>query len=439
MADLDEDQIHTTQPDEEEDGDNLAQDYRQLSSKSGYKIPKRGDKDFEPHGTKHQDGILESQRQAMHDVLNYTRVYPPKSHIRAFYYGEESLRRDEVIHEEWRQGLDDDHVVVVETAKQSFSIAMGSWTKGKPVPTLWLLPEEALYLVERGSLDMWWPTSSSFKHAQNKREDNDTEDESVDEKDEGTPMSLQAAYAMLIGREGQRGKVTMEKYNVYSNLRRAGYVVQRAWEWDPKASGLGNKDVQEPYSIFNWIFGRLFAEEEIKHPAYGPLVQPGMYRSYNSIYRQIAIIPRHKPLRIPDNPTPEHPYKVSFHLWKAAAGYSKRNAGPPDFRVAVADARVDSIPTLKQMTSLLESTPWDPPPSSIEDPVKVNQRLKHGWRNVLLAVVDQGVVSFMRLSEAAFGEELLSERFDRGGTRGTKRGGSRGRGRGRGGRGSRGG
>ena len=58
------------------------------------------------------------------------------------------------------------------------------------------------------------------------------------------------------------------------------------------------------------------------------------------------------------------------------------------------------------------------------------QKLKHGWRNVILAIVDQGVVSYLRISDAGFGNERLYERASRG--RGGKKGGGRGRGRGRG-------
>lgn len=34
-------------------------------------------------------------------------------------------------------------------------------------------------------------------------------------------------------------------------------------------------------------------------------------------------------------------------------------------------------------------------------------RLRHGYRNVILAVVDQGVVSFLRVGDAAFGKEKV--------------------------------
>lgn len=59
-------------------------------------------------------------------------------------------------------------------------------------------------------------------------------------------------------------------------------------------------------------------------------------------------------------------------------------------------------------------------------------RLKTGTRSVVLAVVDNGVVSFLRMAETGSGRERIFEgRAGRGrGKRG--RGGGRGRGRGRG-------
>ncbi|KAG0646053.1 tRNA-intron endonuclease sen54 [Hyphodiscus hymeniophilus] len=276
MTDLDENPLgnfNTTEDDN--DPDDETQDFRLLSSltsKTGHQIPKRGEKDFESHGTKHQENILAASRQAMHDVLSYTRVHIPKSHKRGFYYGIEGFPRDEAIPEEWRQGLDEDHVVLVESSKGTLFRTTGKSTMGKKHSSMWLLPEEALYMIERGNLDLWWPSRSSFTGVIEEIEGEVLEDD----EEEGIPMSLQAAYAMLIGHNGERGKVSLERYTVYTNLKRAGYIVSRAREWDPAALGHlhSYRDVPEqPPSLFNQLFGRLFAEDKIKHPAYGPLIK----------------------------------------------------------------------------------------------------------------------------------------------------------------------
>jgi tRNA-splicing endonuclease subunit Sen54 len=435
MADLDENPLGNPIGNEDDnDPDDEAQDFSlltSLTSTTGHQIPKRGEKDFESHGTKHQESILAASRQAMHDVLSYTRVHVPKSHKRGFYYGVEGLPRDEAIPEEWRQGLDDDHVVVVESSKGTLFRTMGKSTMGKRYSSMWLLPEEALYMVERGNIDLWWPSRSSFTGV---LEEKEGETQSPEVSDEGTPMSLQAAYAMLIGRDGERGKVSLERYTVYTNLKRAGYIVSRAPEWDPTAPRHSHHYQTLPDqapSLFIRLFGRFFAEEEIKHPAYGPLVKPGLYRSYKPIYHQMSIIPRHKPSPVPKEIESQHPYSVVFELWKPSRipTFAKSNPGNPDFRIAITDSRSSCLPTLTQFTSLLESTPWDPPNSNWIGPGKTYRRLRHGWRNVILAVVDQGIISYLRIGEAAFGEERVFDRFDRNG-QGAKRGGGAGRGRG---------
>lgn len=59
-----------------------------------------------------------------------------------------------------------------------------------------------------------------------------------------------------------------------------------------------------------------------------------------------------------------------------------------------------------QLGALLESTPLDPPRGEKMDRL-LYMRLRHGYRNVILAVVDQGVVSFLRVGDAAFGKEMI--------------------------------
>jgi tRNA-splicing endonuclease subunit Sen54 len=97
--------------------------------------------------------------------------------------------------------------------------------------------------------------------------------------------------------------------------------------------------------------------------------------------------------------------------------------------VAVIDARETRAPTLSQLSALLESAPWDPPKSDAH----MHAKLKHGYRNVILAVVDQGVTSYLRVADSSFGREKVFERnAGRGGKRGGRGGGRGGRGRGRG-------
>ena len=285
-----------------------------------------------------------------------------------------------------------------------------------------LLPEEALYLLERGSLDIRWGEGQM----------------------EGLPLSLQAAYSYLIGDKG----LSLERYTVYGGLKRGGYVVQRGPAWYPEDHDADyikprERDKAPPLGLFAWLYNSLLSQSPPTPPPQGPLVQPGLYRSYASIYRLLTLIPSHDSSEPTDRESsrssasmghpnsPTHPrIRVSFYVWKPSSEFKKSAPSPPDFRIAVLNAREQGFPVYEQVDDLLQSVPYDPPPPELKG--SMYARLKHGWRNVVLAVVDQGVVSYMRLADAGFSKEKLYEVGVRGGgKRGGRRGG-RGRGRARG-------
>ena len=291
---------------------------------------------------------------------------------------------------------------------------------------LWLLPEEVLFLLDRGTIYVRWPLS----------------DENEDEK--ALPMSVQGAYAMFIGDdESHDGALTFERYSVYSGLKRMGYTVQRAPSWGSPGPPPG-PDCYLPSPRRTWqagLFGlsNWWRTISADHPpnltseqTAGQLIQPGLYRGYPDIYRRLALINWHDPTTMRPSPQNEAPatdeaFRVTWHLWKPGnKRYKKSDPGPPDFRVAVVNGRETTVPTLEQLDTLMETVPYDPP----KEDGQLYQKLKYGYKNVILAVVDQGVVSYLRVADAAFGREKLYERKPRGpgGKRGGRRGG-RGRGR----------
>jgi tRNA-splicing endonuclease subunit Sen54 len=440
--------LHKHANNEDNDPSDEPQDFRFLAaltaSSDGHKIPKRGEKDFEPHGTKYQDAVLAASRQAMHDALDYTRVHAPKSNCRAWYFGDavfdgdgDTAEAEEVMSDAVRgRGLDRDHVVMVESSRGTQYRTMGKTALGKADARIWLLPEEALYLVERGNLDLWWP-ARPFAAVRGQVNQYGMEvAEGDQEADDGLPLSLEAAYALLTGDDEEKGRVSLDRYTVYANLKRTGYVVFRDRGQDLSYDISYTNETQKASSIFTLLFGAVFAEKPHENAPYGPLVQPGLYRSYNKIYRQLSVLPRHIPSpQLTDPSTPsQDPFRLAYNIWKPSRipNFAKSNPGIPDFRIAVVSSRSTAVPSLTQVVSLLDSSPWDPPKKEWVGPGNSYQRLRHGWRNVILAVVDQGIISYLRLSEAAFGEERLYDRFDGGGARGGKKGGGRGKGRGRG-------
>ena len=84
------------------------------------------------------------------------------------------------------------------------------------------------------------------------------------------------------------------------------------------------------------------------------------------------------------------------------------------------NARESNFPVLGQLDKLFMDEPANAPPARMEN--QLNQKLKHGSRNTVLAVVDQGVTSFLRLAEGSFRTEKLYERKGVGRAGGLKKG-----------------
>lgn len=299
---------------------------------------------------------------------------------------------------------------------------------GRRGQRLWLLPEEVLYLLERGTIDVRWPATP----------------EEVAEGELGLPMSLQGGYAMFIGdSDAHDGSLTFERYSVYTALKRQGYVVLRAPSWNGPGNPIGKEcfpplqrrmaDVGlfHPSRLWQALFGKPASGEE-EASGDGPLIKPRLYRDYADIYRRLALIEFHNSSTekagsegVP--PATDPAFRITYHVYKPNNTTFKKSApGPPDFRIAVVDGRKTSVPTLDQLGSLLDTVPYTPP----NENAHFYAKLKNGHKNVILAVVDQGITSYLRLTDSVFGKEKIYERTGRG--PGAKRGG---RGGGRGGRG----
>jgi tRNA-splicing endonuclease subunit Sen54 len=357
----------------------------------------------------------------MHNALSFQRVHQPKGLTTAIYHPETNM-------------------AYCYNPKGPHFTKMGKVLSAPEDPfgndvmrgqRLWLLPEEVLWLLERGALDVRWPP---------------TEDISSESDGMGLPMSLQGAYAMFIGDEGSHdGALTFERYSVYAGLKRSGYTVHRAPSWDDDA-GVPSRECYAKLPApprLPWYVGLLnyytswwtswtpIAElEEVEASPHNSLVPSKHYKSYAEIYRRLALINYHDPTSHlgPSDPDfiTDPAFRITYLVWKPGSQTYKKSApGHPDFRVAVVNARETTVHTLEQISALIETTPYDPPSSSTQ----LYAKLKYGYKNVILAVVDQGVVSYLRIADAAFGREKLYEKQAR--PSGGKRGGRGPRGRGK--------
>ncbi|EEH48929.2 uncharacterized protein PADG_05008 [Paracoccidioides brasiliensis Pb18] len=472
MADADEDaliqptsaQDQTTHIDQ--DLSDETQDFRFLNSLSllpdpsqPASLPRRGEKDFEPNPTLRQADVLAASRDAMHNALAYPRLHNPKTRVVGIYCPTGLLRparnptgggsradkdnsSDENVAKEGKDvGVEESKEKKKDKERDTERYApprkkpppphgIGNGTcvcvpspRGQHFRTVgrsdhwnrvWLLPEEALYLLERGSLDIRWPApAGEHEHAGEGR--GNRRDEEVEDVDGGIPMSLQGAYACLIG----RGGLTLERYIVYAGLRRGGYTVIRAPSWDDgpveqalssTTSGIETHTHPEErgggglINLLSRFFNSIYKSIPTGCLAHGPVIGLGIHRNYHDIYRALSIIPTHNPTH-PDPPQPPQtnpPYRLAYHIYKPSTPFRKSTPGTPDFRLAVINSRTNpTLPSLQDLSALLESTPLDPPRGGKMERL-MYMRLRHGWRNVILAVVDQGVVSFLRVADAGF-------------------------------------
>jgi tRNA-splicing endonuclease subunit Sen54 len=417
MADASEDSVRAPQGSEDHDPEEEIQDYSFLLKQ---KLPSRGVKDFEPHNTKLQQSTLEASREAMHLALSPTRFHGPDKSFGVYEPEGNEGNGAWVFNAQGSWGKSVGKVKAVPGRVVQVTDGQGK-VKEQKLMRLWLLPEEALWLLERGTLHLRYPA------------------EEGQEEDSGLPMSLQGGYAAFLGGEGEGG-LTLEQFTVYQYLKRCGYNVLRARENlhnVPRSVGAAVQDVEKrtpPLSlaeVWRWLLGDLVETRR----KFGPVVKPGLYRTYDDIYRQLLMIPFHDPqsqaaVEAPLT-QPTDGLTVTWHVYKSSPSFKKTAPGPPDFYIAVMSARDTSLPTDLELDALLRQTPYHAPKAD-EGLVK---KLKGGYRDVILAIVDQGVTSFIDISDAGFGCERLWERETRAGGRGGrggKRGGGRGRGRGRG-------
>ncbi|CAN6657018.1 tRNA-splicing endonuclease subunit Sen54p [Trichomonascus vanleenenianus] len=325
------------------------QDWRFISENNT--LPKRGEKDFEPDGTGVQSSTLKDSRNAMYEALSQERKHASKNHIRATWFSDLKKAR-------------------VDIARGPHFTTIG---KADSSGVIWLCPEEVIYLVERGSMELWYPN--------------------------GVSMPLQAVYASVAETESD-----LDQLHVYSYLKKIGYIVMRANEEEESRQPIYQAytpSIVEMGLSTAKAFLRSFKSKDI-------LADRKCYRSYMQIYKDLEIIPYHKPPHNTLDPvvSPKsqvEPFTITYNVWKPSTQFRKANPGEPHYKVCVVSARHDRMPTLDQISRLFDSVPVN------EDTANRNQyqRLKEGWRSVLIAVVDCGITSFFRVNDVSFGEEKM--------------------------------
>ncbi|KAH7915474.1 tRNA-splicing endonuclease subunit sen54 N-term-domain-containing protein [Hygrophoropsis aurantiaca] len=401
-------------------------------------IPKRGEKDFEPApggGSGFQLHVLDRARSAMFAALQGSRNISSKSISYAI----------------WQTDISRAYVT---TARGIHFTAMGHSTtrslpgdneKSKQYKRLELLPEEALYLIERGAMLCWKQTQT---------------DVSFIEDVQGAPMTVQQAFSEMIGKEN----LTLEKYQVFAYLRRLGYVVTRAEPPTPSypiPAPRITKHIKR--SIFQQISCLLWCTVSRVSRSWGAAfdwwhpIQLGGWSCHNithaAVFKLLRFIPSgHSVILRPppftsDSATPVSPYKIFYNLYKPSTPFKKSAPPSPDFSIVVIDARTTTLPLLHELTGLFDVLPEIPPPLPRKRTIPPSQAqansskaaavsnpqiqsllhrlfpwlspklpdhqplrpnpfaaLKAGKKSVIIAAVDTGNISFFRFSQGTFNE-----------------------------------
>lgn len=221
----------------------------------------------------------------MHNALSHPRMHPPKTHTVGFYAPDGPVSPAGIEIDGKGPGVSSACCVCVPNQKGVIFKTIGQadrWNR------LWLLPEEALYLLERGSLDIRWPSSAEISVGSEGGLDADGES--------SIPMSLQAAYACFLGQSG----LTLERFSVYTGLRRLGYAILRAPGWDDtavvettgqhSADGYTQPQFQGPglAGLLSRLFSWLHDPSSTASTATGPIVGTGIHRNYGKIVMSIT-------------------------------------------------------------------------------------------------------------------------------------------------------
>ncbi|TPX66048.1 hypothetical protein SpCBS45565_g04728 [Spizellomyces sp. 'palustris'] len=283
----------------------------------------RGTKDFAPDGSERQNSALVESRNALYQVLQEERRASKRTLSEATWHPN-SKTAEVTLH----RGT---HFQVIGTTVDT---------------TLRLLPEEALFMLERNALTLRYL---------------------------GGIVSVQHGYNLLLDDAG----MSMDVYQVYAYLKRLGYIVLRS---RPKRTVSQSHSpamavVQYATSFITrwmqWLFGGWLS------PTW-PLVKLSTCRFAGDIYRQLQVVPRVSISSVSRPPSTNTPPYMVFDVYKPRTGFRKSNPGPPNFRV-VAQRASDGLPDYNLLRDFFDHT---------EEGVQLK-----------VGIVDGGNVSFLSLYE----------------------------------------
>lgn len=352
----------------ESDNEDEMPDYRVLSamtkrhvagSDTVQSIPKRGEKDFEPTGFGGQSKMLEQSRAALFGAISLERAHSSRSLCTATW---DPIFKRAFLHVQRGQ------------ACAQMGISERRIVNGEKMPaTLELLPEETVYLIERGALDCRWTRTPGQVPS--------TEDHA-----NCIPLSVAQAYAMVLGQD----RITPERYQIYAYLKRLGYIVQRASVIDTvRTAAPANK----PYMrdrIFQllgsllrylarplaWLVKMVMSYWRRYFMAPRGLLGISPYDTYDNIFNSLRIVHSTHQSEVKARPNPE--LEPFFYAWRPATHFRRTAPPPPEFCICIIDTATQPLFNLHDFGALFAKIPFDEQYGEELTEVRERNRLAYG-------------------------------------------------------------
>ncbi|CEP61894.1 tRNA splicing endonuclease subunit SEN54 LALA0_S04e03092g [Lachancea lanzarotensis] len=386
--------INSNVLDSDDEEDDLFKDWSSIAklSKSQAVVPKRGDKDYEPDGTNAQELLLYRAKKAMFDsISDAARGTVVKNQIKAYY-------------------VPQCHRAFIPHPRGNFMHTMGKVDRNG---TCWLTFNEFVYLAERGTITPYFKRSDRESH-------------------ELDPLlSIQDLY--LLFKTAQE----TDEFAVFAHLKRLGFIVISS-QLTPKSESadIPHTDVKKGFRQgLSTLTKAIFTFFPV--PTYHPLqYHLTRYTTSSQIYEALKnLVPYYAaPKTMHDLEKDKYvtkfegdDHEFTFDVWKPRGTFKKKVPGPPDFQLLVfnknsSDCTFPTYAEIKQRFRSVRSkyegsltqahTASSPGSKEVGKAVKrlnpyieQQRRLKRGYRSFILAVMDDGLISFVKLTESDFGSE----------------------------------
>lgn len=380
-------------------------------------LPKRTEKYFDHDGSHTQESDLTRARNQMYDALLCVRGHLLRQNLVAVWIPERKM-------------------ALIPHAKGGFFKDIGiahAFRNKKKMLGMWLTPIETVYLTERGSLSTYLSSTAFLSFIEDEKSDFDYSTLQQ--------LLMSHLYALAFGNDPDM----IDKYQVYALLKRLGYIILEFTQYRSQLEQwqeAKEKHLQQPsfasrardwLCLLGFLSRSLHNSFHYKH-----------YFNYSEVFTSLKLIPSYSAFETLEAPPPPDPYyTIDFNVWKPTPSFSKKLPPPPNFQLAIANIAKVSFPSLGAIKGMWNQlnysfTPSVEPKKSIGKKKKAmpptkkelklekrkareskldprivernnylklrDSKLRSGstGRSVVLATIDNGIITFNSLNETEF-------------------------------------